>query len=216
MSMAGLRSLLIMVPCLTLAGLVGCARPAGPTHLTVAADQYDRAFDAAAGVARSHGLVPGLRDRRGGVIETEPARAGSIFEPWETLTTSFGHRVESTLAYQRRRARFEFLPVGFDPEAARPTDDVLPGPDVFATSREPIDLTTFDGELELRVWVYVERLHAPGLRRSTWSRRMTQRSQIIDPETERPIPGAWATVARDPEIERKLLTLVERELRRKR
>lgn len=196
---------------MVLLGMIGCASPSGPTYLTVAPEQYDEAFDAAVNVARGHGLTPGLRDRRGGVIETEPARAGSVLEPWDRLNASPGRAMENTVSHQRRIARFEFLPVAFAPDRARPGES-LTGPDILAERHEPTDLTTHDGELELRVWVYVERFHRPGVRRSTWSRRMTTTARVIDPEDERPMRSSWTPVRRDPDVERRLLARVQREL----
>jgi hypothetical protein len=196
-----------------LLGAFGCASSRGPEYLAISAEQYDDAFDAATRVARAHGLIPGLRDRRGGVIETEPAKAGAILEPCDRLNATFGRSIENTLSHQRRVARFEFLPVAFDPERTR-IDDPLTGPDIFAERREPLDLTAFEGELELRVWVYIERFHRSGQRRSTWTRRKTTRTQVIDPESGRPIGGAWIPIVRDPEIERLLLAQVQRELGR--
>jgi hypothetical protein len=52
----------------------------------VAADEYERAFDAAVEAARVDGLPAALRDRRSGIIETEARIAPSI--RWRARTCS--------------------------------------------------------------------------------------------------------------------------------
>ena len=42
-----------------------------------------------------------------GVIETQPDIATSILEPWGNDNATLGQATENTLAFQRRRARFE-------------------------------------------------------------------------------------------------------------
>ncbi|UCD75904.1 MAG: hypothetical protein JSV91_03090 [Phycisphaerales bacterium] len=191
----------------------GCASSSGPAYLTIGADQYHRVFDAAVEAARDRGMQAILRDRRSGVIETSPVDAGSALEPWKGDSATFGQGLENTLAHQRRRARFEFAPAGF--HSSRPTRDItLTGPDLLATGHEEADLTGFVGDLELRVWVYVERAHTPGVRRGTWSRALTTRTVIIDPDSGgRALPGRyWTPVARDTALERRLLAAIDKQL----
>lgn len=186
--------------------IAGCAAPSGPEFLTVSAADYHETFDAAVETARSHDFIASLRDRRHGVIETEPTYAGSIFEPWDPATLTIGRALENTVSFQRRRVRFEFLPIGFVREGI---DDR--GDDMSLTLTSP-DLTTYEGDLELRVWVYVERLHDPTVRRSTWSRRYSSYTAIYDLETGDRVFRTWTPTVRDPALERRLLARIERRL----
>lgn len=192
----------------------GCAAGPQPAYLTVEQSAYARAFDVAGEVARSYGMTPALRDRRSGIIETQPAIAGTLLEPWDRATRTFEQAAESTLSFQRRRARFEFQPAGFSQDVIATDAEVLAGPDLLAIDEPLRDLTAEDGPLELRVWVYNERAHVPGIRRSAWSRRLTTRTLVIDPETSEPLVPAWTVVSRDRELESHLLTEIERALDR--
>jgi hypothetical protein len=195
-------------------GGFGCASDSsGPEVLTLSATNYQQAFDAAVEAARRAGMSAALRDRRGGVIETQANVAGSILEPWRTDNASLGQAVENTLAYQRRRARFEFAPAGFTPLGEAPPDQPLTGPDVINAEQPPVDLSQAQGDLELRVWVYVERAHISGVRRSTWTRSKTTQTQLVYPEGMRERARGtvinWTPVARDTDYERRLLHDVE-------
>lgn len=195
---------------LGLIALGGCAGgPDGPAVVTLSSAEYDAALVAAVDAARDYGLRISFQDERSGVIETEPGRAPSFLEPWDRSNRTFALAVENTLAYQRRRARFEFTPRAFREQGI--AQDASTGPNLLAATSEPLDLTKFDGDLELRVWVYLERSHVPGIRRSTWTRRHTTRTEIIDPppaeqESRR---TTWTPVSRDPDLERELLAAVQ-------
>jgi len=156
----------------------------GPQQLVIEPGQYEQAFDASVEVARQQGMFGGLRDRRTGVIETMPAQAPNIMEPWHTYREPTGRVMENTFSLQRRRARFEFSP-------SQPSAD---------------DLSVVDGPLELRVLVYVERSHRPGVRRSTWTRRATTWSTIIE---DGPVGRNWVPIGRDVDMERRLLAAVQ-------
>jgi hypothetical protein len=187
--------------------MVGCAGSPGlgPEVLLVESARYEAAFDAAVAAARDQGLPAVLRDRRSGVIETDARIAGSLIEPWRTDNESLAQARENTLAFQRRRARFEFSPAGFQP----PESDAASG-----SARAEHDLTRIEGQLELRVWVFVERAHNPGVRRSTWTRKATTETALVVPEGERGIPAGmqWTPITRDPAYERRLLAAVEEAL----
>ncbi len=193
----------------------GCASAGGPQVLRIESRDYHAAFDAAVEAGRSHGMPPSMRDRRRGVVQTEPSISGSFIEPWRGAGDSWSERLENTLSFQRRRARFEFSPAGFRP--AEPQAEPLTGPDLFGTRTPPVDLPGHEGPLELRVWVFIERASAPGLRRRTWTRRKTTRTIIVRPETGEVVPAVfWTPVARDPDLERRLLADVIRRLERRR
>jgi hypothetical protein len=189
----------------------GCATSQGPAFLTIQAEAYADAFDAAVEAATVVGLTPTVRDRRSGVIETEPRIAGSMLEPWRNDNASFAQAIENTITFQRHRARFEFTPVGFRPREA--AEVPLTGPDLFALHDAEVDLSRLTGPLELRVWVYVERAYSPGMRRSTWTRAKTTRSRIVPTHDDEALPRRyWTPVRRDKAYERRLLAAVERAL----
>lgn len=186
--------------------LGGCASQQGPESLLIPASRYESAFDAATEVARAEGMPAALRDRRSGIIETVAQPAGSLLEPWRNDNASLSQATENTLAYQRRRARFEF--VQRNPSSVQTSNESASNEFSVPSSE---DLTQAQSDLELRVWVYVERASAPGLRRSTWTRRNTTRTRLIAPEGDTgPTPStSWTAVARDAAYERRLLAAVE-------
>lgn len=200
---------------------VGCAAVDGPQVLNVQPGQYDAAFDAALDVAEHAGFSPRLRDRRSGVIGTAPGISPSVAEPWRYDAYSPGQLVENTIAMQRRVVRFEFTPSMFAPEpmtdgpwltgpavvprvAPPEGSQTKPEPEQEPDPREPTDLTRSDAPLELRVWAYIERSQTIGRRRSTWTRLKTTQANI--PDTEQ---NFWVPVARDHDLERRLLAAVE-------
>lgn len=182
--------------------------------MTIHANDYAATFDAAVESARRHGLPAALRDRRGGVIDTQTRMAGSILEPWRSDNESLDQAFENTVSYQRRRARFEFAPAGFNPSVADESRP-LTGPDVVNAQETPVDLTAAEGDLELRVWVYLERATIPGQRRSTWTRSKTTQATLAYPEgmdDRKNTQVIWTPVARDSDYERRLLAGVQKVL----
>ena len=111
---------------LGLAGLVswlaGCSTT-GPDVLEIDASRYDEAFDAAREATRSVGMPAVLTDRTGGIIESRPRLGGSVLEPWRVDNSSSSQWAENTLHKQRRRVRFEFLPLDFAPGEVLPQKD---------------------------------------------------------------------------------------------
>lgn len=187
------------------AGLPGCAAGSagsgesgesggGPESIAIDSARYQAAFDAAIEAARARGMAPLLRDRRAGVIETEPALAGSLLEPWRTDGASFEQVLQNTIHFQRRRARFEFVPAGHDQATA--------------------DLTEHHGPLELRVRVVLERMDQVGIRHNAWTRGATTTSVIIAGDPVDQLPSQfWTPVARDPAMEQRLLAAVDEAMR---
>jgi len=100
------------------------------------------------------------------------------------------------------------------------------------------DLTRYEGDLELRVWVYLERSYTFGVRRSAWTQSLRSQMQIIstetgealqaestlvppnwserrsiDPDRGTPImPSVWSPISRDPAFERRLLEKIRKRL----
>ncbi len=214
-SQARLLRLLLLLP---LAGLPlsagGCGGPAADADgaglaLRVPADRYEAAFAAAADVLADHGLSPAVRDRRSGVIETDPEASVGWFAPWDLELASSLEDV-ATLSTIRRRARVTFSPPRFAEEDAAP----LAGPDLLGLREPPADLTRRTAPLDMRVAVFVERSHRPGVRVDTWSRRNVSRARVARPA---PATGfepdrSWWPVARDEGLEQALLAEIARRL----
>ncbi len=187
----------------------GCAGPPeGPAFLTIESARYREAFDAAMAASRANDMSPTLRDRRLGVIDTEPSIAGSVIEPWRSGNDSLSGAWENTLVFQRRRARFEFTPASFREPQGTGVADLL------GVAGPPLDLTTYDGAVELRVSVIVERSFTPGIRRDTWSSAGTTHTVVRRPVTspDAPTTPFWTPVTRDTAFERRLLAEVARTL----
>jgi len=91
------------------AWLGGCAAPrAGVENPTrIAASEYDRVFEEAVEVLRDYRFRVDRRDRRFGVITTEPRTAGSVLEPWAEGNQTFDQALENTIQHQRRIIRIE-------------------------------------------------------------------------------------------------------------
>lgn len=194
---------------LLLAAAGGCSTQPSPAPrdlLLVSGGAYTVAFDAALEAARREGMPAALRDRRGGLIVSEHRIAASLLEPWDTHGEPFGQTLENTIAEQRRRVRFEFVPAGTEPREA---DDAG-----VADFRPPVDLTAVDGDLEMHVRVFLERAYQPGRRRSTWTRQRPSRTQIVVPGfPETVLPARfWTPVSRDRAAETRLLEAVDASL----
>jgi hypothetical protein len=218
----------IVVAAMTLAGgLPGCAsRPSdAPTVLALESASYATTFDAAVALVTDEGMPAVLRDRDGGVIESSPNVSGSLVEPWDWPHGDIGAATESTLNFQRRRVRFEFVPTGFRPRELREDAPLLgtltPGA-ADASATDAIDLGSYEGPLELRVWVYLERAYTPYLQRSTWT--FQGRTFARNPERAADIANAerddgstrdtsvWTPIARDPAFEESILTKLRERL----
>ena len=218
-TLAVVRSALLLGLALLSAGCTSAGSDA-PVVLTLNRGDYSIAFDAAVELIAHEGMPADLRDRDGGVIESRPAVSGSVFEPWDWSAGSASAAVDDTLNHQRRRVRFEFLPADFRP---LPTNDSAPlQGQLTPGSVEPdaagaVDLPRYDGPIEVRVWVYVERATTPYLQRPTWSFR--GRSFASNPEdrerrddgTTRD-PSKWTPVSRDPAMEREMLEKLKSKL----
>tara|TARA_Y100000589_G_scaffold297924_1_gene306083 strand:- start:1649 stop:2311 length:663 start_codon:yes stop_codon:yes gene_type:complete len=186
----------------------GCAGSQGPELVVVPQDRYSEAFDAAVAVARENGLRPSFMDRRSGVIETEPAMAASLMEPWKGGNADFNQALRNTLSRNRLRARFEFSRAGF---AARSDSDEIPPVDLLAMTESDWDLTREDGPLDLKVWVFEERGHSVGQRRNRWTfsgSSYTYHQPVEGQWSESPV-SFWTPTTRDRAAEKRILAEVE-------
>ncbi|MEY4826674.1 MAG: hypothetical protein RLZZ288_225, partial [Planctomycetota bacterium] len=138
--------------------LTGCNTMEGDDSMQLGSQDYARAFDACVETGRDEGMPPSLADRGNGIIETEPRSIGSFFEPWRTDTSGPEQTLQSTVQYERRRVRFVFMPAEFEPEAidGKGPFNGAAQPD-SPTDRARFDLETYEGILELRTRVFIER-----------------------------------------------------------
>lgn len=206
----------VLAAILAVSSVIGCAStPSGPAYLTVPHAQYDRAFDAACAAARDEGFVPEVQDRNAGAIESAPKFAGSVIEPWAWGDMAADDVIEGTFGFERRRARFEFVPAGFRPAAPEGTAP-LAGPILPGSERgKGADLTRVEGELEVRVSVSVERQFRPGYQGGAYTRALGSYSRDVtmkdDPATPRD-RSTWTAVARDERMERVLIERLSKRL----
>jgi len=112
---------------------------------------------------------------------------------------------------QRRTARFEFRPAGIE-EIPNTEVGELAGPALLAGSG--VDLTTYEGPIEIRVWVYVERQYKRGIRRGTWSLRTESVTKELPADSlwEQTPSRFWTPMTRDVARERSILAGVESKL----
>ncbi len=191
-------------------GLTGCASSSGPAMLTIDSARYEKVFDTALEMMRHQGMNPVVIDRRGGIIETDPRIAGSILEPWDRNNASYHQAMDNTLSLQRRHARFEFM-AGRRSPVLFPTQQPLRPHEAAGMIAQPVDLTSYDGDIEVHVTVTVERQYRPGRRRNTWSRQLTTQSAFVGPDENLP-PNFWTPVTRDTAYERRLLAAIDQVL----
>ena len=190
-----------------------------PASMTYPAGSYEACFDAVLAVSRDTGMPAVLRDRSGGVVETAPRIAGSIFEPWRQDNASFTEGLANTVSLQRRRARFEFVPADFVAPSAGDPDRLDGAPLPGARGDDLVDMRTHDGPLEVRVWVYIERAFTPGVRSGTWTRSQTTYARNpLAPGTGSDRDDViidfsrWTPVRRDPAYECRLLRELSRRM----
>ncbi len=198
---------------------VGCASaPPPPATLALEAGSYGSCFDAALIVAREQGMPAILRDRTGGIVETAPRIAGSIFEPWRLDNASLAEGVANTVSLQRRRARFEFVPADFHPPSEGDPDRLDGAPLPGSRRDDLLDIQAYEGPLEVRIWVYVERAFTPGVRTGTWTRsqatfaRDTLAPSRADDEGIVVDFSKWTPVRRDSAYEQRILDALSRKL----
>jgi hypothetical protein len=172
--------------------------------------EYDRAFDAALEVARRDGLEPVVVDRSLGVIETTPRAAGSLLEPWRTDNDGLRESVAHTVNFERRRARFEFVPEPFElpmPQPASPSPGAaLPGSD---RAEGRVDLIAWKGPIQLRTWVMLDREFIPNQQIGRWtlgeSRVSQDPTQVQDRrDSSSRTDARWTPIGRDVQYERRL------------
>ena len=214
-----------------LTNLCSCAPdPGGASYLELEGARYAEVLTIACEVLREEGLDPESVDERTGRIESSPRFAPSLFEPWGFGEVTAAEAVEGTFAFERRRARVEFMPVAVSvapasaPTGSVPTGSVdagapLVGPILPGADRTgPADLAEAlamaeVGALEMRVTVSVERQFRPGKQSSPYTRALggfARDTTVADePGTPRD-RSVWTPVARDERLERALVEAIAR------
>lgn len=197
--------------------LSACHTMDGPEIVTLSSADYPRTFEACLDQAREAGMPAALADRSIGIIETKPRHIGSFVEPWRLDSSGLEQTASATLQFERRRVRFEFTPTGFELPAPG-GDGTLSGPRIPGSlqAEQRFDLERYQGPIELRAWVYIERGFTPGLNTDPWSLSLTttwtdplstQRTEGSD-DTSTRSPTQWTPIARDEAMERTLLARV--------
>jgi hypothetical protein len=147
-----------------------------------------------------------------------------VVEPWTWQQLTASDVVAGTFGFERRRATFEFVPVGFTPQSAATSAGsaplagaVLPGSERGSGA----DLSSStrgegDGLLELRVSVSVERQFRPGYQGTAYTRALGSFSRdVTDEKAESPVARdrtSWTPVARDERLERALIAQIQSRL----
>jgi hypothetical protein len=182
-------------------------------------EDYERAFEAALDAASRDGLEPVVVDRSLGIIETDSRAAGSFLEPWRTDNAGLADTMSHTVNFERRRARFEFVPEPFDAAIGDPSTTIagpaLPGSD---RAERRFDLESWKGPVQMRTWVMVDRQFRPNQRFGTWSLRSSTYSvdPLAAPDPRDPstrAPTEWTPTGRDVQYERRLTARVLESLR---
>ena len=180
---------------------------------------YERAFEAALDAASRDGLEPVVVDRSLGIIETDSRAAGSFLEPWRTDNAGLADTMSHTVNFERRRARFEFVPEPFDAAIGDPATTIA-GPALPGSERAErrFDLETWKGPVQMRTWVMVDRQFRPNQRFGTWSLRASSYSvdPLAAPDPKDPTtraPTEWTPTGRDVQYERRLTARVMESLR---
>ncbi len=190
-----------------------------PSVVDLRREDYERAFEAALDAASRDGLEPVVVDRSLGIIETDSRAAGSFLEPWRTDNAGLADTMSHTVNFERRRARFEFVPEPFDAAIGDPSTTIagpaLPGSD---RAERRFDLESWKGPVQMRTWVMVDRQFRPNQRFGTWSLRSSTYSvdPLAAPDPRDPstrAPTEWTPTGRDVQYERRLTARVLESLR---
>lgn len=133
---------------LTLTWLAGCGRQ--PVNIDnpigLSTGEYHDVFDAGVAVLRDYRFELNRRDRRFGVITTQPLTASSVIEPWYPDNTTSDQVLESTLNHDRRTVRLMIEPIDGGPMDRTATAGAAP---------------TTPLAYQLRLEVLIERQHVP-------------------------------------------------------
>ena len=87
----------------------------GPASITVQHRSFNRLWTAAEDTAREFGFRLDRKDRRAGILTTEPVTSKQIFELWRCDTGNASQAAQNSLDSYRRFLRFDFtkIPSGY-------------------------------------------------------------------------------------------------------
>ena len=168
----------------------GCAQlpavTANPIEIT--AGEYDRVFDASIQTLRQMRFTVDRKDRRFGVVTSEPMLASSAIEPWYRDNTHSAQVAQSTLHLQRRIVRVELTPA--EPVADARTE-----------------------AYRMSVQVQIERRYDPPKELNTpligAARFRDVRQNVITQTTEAGTETShWVNIGRDEQLEQRLIAQI--------
>lgn len=170
--------------------LGGCAQAPAVTAnpIEITAGEYDRVFDASIQALRDMRFTVDRKDRRFGVVTSQPLIASSAIEPWHRDNTSSRQVIQSTLHLQRRIVRVELAQA-----------DPSPGARAEA--------------YRMSVQVQIERRYDPPAELNTAligaSSFRDVRKQLVKQTTEAGVEKSrWANVGRDEQLEQRLIARI--------
>lgn len=87
----------------------------GPASITVQHRSFEKLWTAAEDTAREFGFRPDRKDRRAGILTTEPVTSKQICELWRRDTGNASQAAQNSLDSYRRSIRFDFtkIPGGY-------------------------------------------------------------------------------------------------------
>jgi hypothetical protein len=136
----------------------------------VAADQYERTFNAARQVLRDRGFLLERVDAGAGVITTQPKTTAGIVTPWDREQQTFAQELEDLIERQQRVVRITFDAPGQEMQA-----DVAP-----STIETPATVAASVASARtMHVQVTVQRVQIPG--RKIEPEAISQTSYYWDP-----------------------------------
>ncbi len=161
------------VAALPLAGAAGCSSSEPRALFQIGSEDYPAAFDAAKDALRDHQFELERIDARGGVITSQALESAGLATPWIDHASTPRRAVEGLLNDEHRIARVVFAP---------PRD--TPGAETLA-----FDLRGYEGPVDGRVEVLVERTSRPGWRMDATSVRLGSTGRNVAAEQRGEVAG---------------------------
>ncbi len=203
-------TIVLIAAVMMLAG--GCGRKVSTVEnpIAITADEYDRVFEAAVDTLRDMRFIVDRKDRRFGVVTTQPLIASAVVEPWHADNTTGRQVWESTLNMQRRTVRVEIEPAV---DEAAETADAAQAPAEAAPEPAPAAAEAGAAGYRLRVLVAVDRRHLPNRPLHTaalprvGAEYADRRYRPLETEAGVEEPS-WQPIGRDEHLERRLVEAI--------
>jgi len=160
-----------------------------PSQLTVPAQDYAAAFEAARAALREADFTIDRQDYRFGVITTKPNASPTVFEVWEQDNSTTDQMLSSTINHERRIVRLLIKP------ATKAARHYTVSAEVLIERRE-LPLRRVIGSSYHRGTVFNRLSDVPG---ELLSRGVTE-------------PQYWSLAGRDPEMSARLIASVQSRL----